>query len=58
MQIVKSKLSKNQFKCYYCRHIFAMKEGDWFQWETMQVHLCRACEKVTEDKPERSRQKA
>lgn len=49
-----SKLAKNQFKCFHCRLVFAQRDGDWFNWETMQVHLCKACDKLTEKRPERA----
>ena len=49
-----SKLSKNQFKCYQCRLIFTQINGAWFDWNHMQVHLCRGCEKVTKQSPERN----
>ncbi|MBC7692719.1 MAG: hypothetical protein H7222_13235 [Methylotenera sp.] len=42
------KAGKNQFKCFVCRNIFANKDGDWFNWDQMQVHLCRTCEKSTQ----------
>lgn len=54
MQMTQSKLAKNQFKCFQCRKVFASKNGDWFNWNTMQVHLCEPCQKVTKDKPERN----
>lgn len=50
-----TKLSKNQFKCFQCRMIFAQRDGDWVNWENMQVHLCRRCDKLTEKKPERAK---
>jgi hypothetical protein len=55
MQNTESKPGKNQFKCFHCRLIFANKDGDWFHWNDMQVHLCRSCDKLTEKKPERSK---
>jgi hypothetical protein len=55
MQNSTLKPGKNQFKCFHCRLIFANKDGDWFHWEDMQVHLCKACDKLTEKKPERSK---
>lgn len=48
------KPGKNQFKCFYCRNIFDRKDGDWFNWKEMQVHLCKTCEKKTAKNPERS----
>lgn len=52
------KASKNQFKCFHCRLIFSKKDGDWFDWDSMQVHLCRTCEKLTERHPKRSQRKS
>jgi hypothetical protein len=51
---VTAKPGRNQFKCFQCRVIFSNKDGDWFHWDSMQVHLCRKCDKETEKKPERS----
>lgn len=48
------KLLKNQFRCFQCRLTFAQRDGDWFVWDEMQVHLCRRCNKVTLDRPERA----
>ncbi len=47
------KLARNQFKCFQCRLVFAQRDGDWFNWDSMQVHLCKSCEKQTEKRPER-----
>ena len=58
MQGTPVKLGKNQFKCYHCRLVFSTKDGDWFDWEQMQVHLCRSCAKLTEKKPQRGPEKA
>lgn len=49
-----SKLARNQFKCFHCRLVFAQRDGDWFNWESMQVHLCKSCERLTEKRPERA----
>lgn len=49
-----TKLPKNHFKCFQCRLLFNQRDGDWFVWESMQVHLCRACNKLTEKRPERA----
>ncbi len=54
----KTKLFKNQFKCFQCRLIFAQRDGDWFTWDTMQVHLCRGCNKKTEKRSERGELRA
>lgn len=48
------KLAKGQFRCFGCRSVFAQRDGDWFNWGSMQVHLCRPCEKETADRPERT----
>jgi hypothetical protein len=45
---------RGQFKCFQCRKIFQMKDGDWHLWKSMEVHLCLQCEKLTRDKPERN----
>ncbi len=54
MQLTPVKAGKGQFKCFHCRQIFAMKDGDWVDWDSMQVHLCRTCEKKTADEPQRA----
>ncbi len=46
--------AKFRFKCFHCRNVFAQKDGDWIDWESMQVHLCRPCTKLTEHRPERN----
>jgi hypothetical protein len=51
---MKSKLSRNQFKCFQCRLVFLQRDGEWFNWESMQVHLCKDCDKLTEERPERA----
>jgi hypothetical protein len=48
------KPGKGQFKCFHCRRIFLSKDGDWHPWRTMEVHLCRGCEKLTQKSPERT----
>ena len=48
---------KNQFKCFQCRAIFANRDGDWFDWDGMQVHLCRQCDKSTRASSERAKKK-
>ncbi len=53
-----SKLGKNQFKCFHCRLIFAQRDGDWVNWDQMQVHLCRGCNLTTQSHPERSDSKS
>ncbi len=58
MQVSEVKAAgKNQFKCYNCRLVFANKEGDWHNWDQMQVHLCRDCDKTTKKTPQRSHSK-
>jgi hypothetical protein len=47
------KRSRNQFRCFQCRLVFQQRDGDWFNWDSMQVHLCRTCDKATEKRPER-----
>jgi hypothetical protein len=49
-----TRVPKNQFKCYHCRNLFAQREGDWFHWGNMQVHLCLSCSAATKGRPERS----
>ena len=49
-----AKPGKNQFKCFQCRLIFSNRDGDWFNWKHLQVHLCWACDKLTAAKPERA----
>jgi len=48
------KAGKNQFKCFHCRNICADKEGDWFDWDSMQVHMCKKCDLETRKSKERS----
>jgi hypothetical protein len=47
------KVGRNQFRCFHCRLIFAQRDGEWFDWNQMQVHLCRSCDKITEKEPQR-----
>jgi hypothetical protein len=47
-------LAKGQFRCFRCRNIFLMKDGDWFHWNAMEVHLCTPCDKQTRSVPERN----
>jgi hypothetical protein len=49
-----SRLAKNQFKCFHCRLVFAQRDGKWLNWASMQVHLCKPCEKLTKERPERA----
>ena len=49
------KPARGQFKCFHCRQLFPMKEGDWHTWNSMEVHLCKACNKATKDRPERGK---
>jgi len=49
------KALKGQFKCYSCRKIYPNRDGDWHNWEQMQVHLCRNCEKTTKENGQRKR---
>jgi hypothetical protein len=53
METFQLKVGRNQFRCFHCRLIFAQKDGDWFDWDQMQVHLCRTCDKLTENRPQR-----
>ncbi len=48
------KLGKNEFKCFHCRMVFAKRDGDWFHWAGMEVHLCRGCDRDTADQPART----
>jgi hypothetical protein len=54
MASTETKLAKNQFRCFHCRRVFAQRDGDWFNWEFMQVHLCKSCDTLTKKRPERS----
>jgi hypothetical protein len=58
MLVNQAKAGRNKFKCFHCREVFANKDGDWFTWESMQVHLCKPCDKVTAKKPERGNKSA
>lgn len=46
-------LGRGQFRCFRCRKVFPMKDGDWHHWKAMEVHLCVACDKDTRNAPER-----
>jgi hypothetical protein len=46
-------IGKGQFRCFRCRSVFAVKDGDWHHWNSMEVHLCLACEKETRNSGER-----
>ena len=46
-------LAKGQFRCFRCRGVFLMREGDWFAWNSMEVHLCKGCDVKTRGVPER-----
>jgi len=50
-----AKIPRNHFRCYNCRNVFAQRDGEWFHWDSMQVHLCNSCNKKTESRPERAR---
>lgn len=47
------KPGKGQFRCFQCRQLFRSKDGNWYMWTSMEVHLCNGCEKTTRDQPER-----
>jgi hypothetical protein len=47
-------LAKGQFRCFRCRGVFMMKDGDWYHWKAMEVHLCNSCDKQTRNAPERN----
>lgn len=49
----KTKISKTTFNCYHCRLATPRREGNWFDWDGMQVHLCPTCDKLTEKRKER-----
>jgi hypothetical protein len=49
------KPAKGQFVCFYCKKHFLMRLGDWYPWNTMEVHLCVPCEKTTRTMPERNK---
>ncbi len=53
MKATYTKPGRNQFKCYHCGLIFQSKDGNWYNWNTMEVHLCFSCEKITKNMPER-----
>lgn len=52
-----TKPGKNQFKCFQCRKIHSNREGDWVNWDSMQVHLCRVCDAATANAVQRSHDK-
>lgn len=51
------KMAKGTFKCFHCRGTFTSKDGDWYDWNQMQVHLCHSCEKATVKDPARPKAK-
>jgi hypothetical protein len=55
MEIKTTKPGKNEFKCFHCRKVFAKRDGDWFHWSGMEVHLCRLCDRSTAQKQERGK---
>jgi hypothetical protein len=54
-EVEERKPGKNEFKCFQCRNITSSKEGDWHSWNAMEVHLCRVCDKTTQNRPERKK---
>jgi hypothetical protein len=48
-----AKLRNGEFKCFQCRKVTPSKDGDWYPWGGMQVHLCRGCERETAKNPSR-----
>lgn len=48
-----TKLARNQFRCFQCKKAFLQRDGEWYDWNHMQVHLCRSCDKLTLKSPER-----
>jgi hypothetical protein len=54
MTYTTARLPKNHFKCFSCRQLFNQRAGDWFHWDTIQVHLCYGCNQKTKLAPERS----
>jgi hypothetical protein len=52
-QTEERKPGRNEFKCFNCRTIFSNKDGDWYAWNSMEVHLCNPCDKLTKNKAER-----
>jgi hypothetical protein len=48
------KPGRGEFKCFNCRQVHPFKEGDWYPWADIEVHLCKSCESVTRKKPERT----
>lgn len=54
-ETIPQKIPKGSFKCFHCRKLFAMKDGEWRHWGSMEVHLCKGCDKSTKDHKERGR---
>ncbi len=54
INVCEFKVGRNQFKCFHCRLIFAQRDGDWFNWDQIQVHLCKKCDKLTQEDVPRS----
>lgn len=49
-----TKHSKSHFKCFNCRLVTSRRDGDWVNWNEMQVHLCPPCVKATATYKERA----
>ena len=47
------KLPRGQFKCFQCQKLYLMREGNWYRWDKMEVHLCTTCERTTRETPAR-----
>ena len=47
------KMGKGQFKCFHCRNIYPQKDGSWHHWNSMEVHLCKTCDRTTKERAER-----
>lgn len=54
---VESKLNRGYFRCFHCQSVFKQKDGNWHSWknalQSLEVHLCKPCNLITRDRPER-----
>jgi hypothetical protein len=41
-----SSVGKGQLRCFKCRAVCAMKDGNWHDYKNQQVFLCKTCGKA------------
>ena len=45
---------KSHFNCFYCKLSTPRLDGNWVNWNEMQVHLCPKCDRLTKHNVERA----